>query len=58
MNGILLEDNYSVMNVVILCDIAPYSPYVKQRSGGIYYLHLQGRKSAKQETSVWQVARQ
>jgi hypothetical protein len=31
---------------------APCSPYVNQRFGGTYHLHLQGRKSAEQETSI------
>jgi hypothetical protein len=34
-----------------------YSLYVNRRFGGKYHLHLQGRKSAEQETSVKQVAR-
>jgi hypothetical protein len=36
----------------------PYSRYVNRRFGGTYHLHVQGRKSAEQETSVQQVARQ
>jgi hypothetical protein len=43
-----------VMNVAVLCDIAPCS----RRFGGTYHLHLQRRKSAEQETSVQKVARQ
>jgi hypothetical protein len=46
------------MNVTILWDIAPCSPYVNRRFKGTYHLHLQGRKSAGQETSIEQVARQ
>jgi hypothetical protein len=40
------------MNVAIFWDIAPCSPYVKRCFGGTYHFLLQGRKSAKQETSV------
>jgi hypothetical protein len=36
----------------VFWDIAPCSPYVNRRFGGTYGLHLQGRKSAEQETSV------
>jgi hypothetical protein len=35
------------LNVAVFWDIAPFSAYVKQRSGGKYHLHLQGRKSAE-----------
>jgi hypothetical protein len=38
------------VNVAIFWDVAPFIPY------GTYRLHLQGRKSAKQETIVRQVA--
>jgi hypothetical protein len=31
---------------------------MNQRFGETFYLHIQGRKSAKKETSVQQVARQ
>jgi hypothetical protein len=43
------------MKVAIFCDIAQCIPHVKQSFGGTYHLHLQGRKSAEQETSglVW-----
>jgi hypothetical protein len=41
-----------VIKVVIFSDIAPLSPYINQRFGGPYYFHLQGKKSAEQETSV------
>jgi hypothetical protein len=41
----------AVMNVVI-SEIPPCSPYVNRRLGGMHHLHLQGRKSAKQETSL------
>jgi hypothetical protein len=44
------------MNVAILWDIAPASPYVNPRFGGTYHLNLQGQKSAEQETRVQQVA--
>jgi cellulose synthase/poly-beta-1,6-N-acetylglucosamine synthase-like glycosyltransferase len=39
-------------NIAISCDIAHCSPYVNQRFGGTYHLHLQGRKSAEHETCV------
>jgi hypothetical protein len=42
-----------VMNVAIFWD----SPYVCRRFGGTYDLHLQGRKSAEEETSRRQAAR-
>jgi hypothetical protein len=32
-------------------------PYVDRRFGGTYHLHVQGRKSAEQETGLQQVAR-
>jgi hypothetical protein len=37
--------------------IAPFSPYVNRRFGGKFHLHLQGRKTAKQESNVQQVYR-
>jgi hypothetical protein len=40
------------MKIAIFWDIPPCSPYLNQRFGGMYHLHLQGRKSAEQETSV------
>jgi hypothetical protein len=40
------------MNAVIFWDKAPFSPYVKRRFSGMYHLHLQGRKSTEQETSL------
>jgi hypothetical protein len=43
------------INVAIFWDIQPCSPYVNRRFGGTYYLHLQGRKSAEQETSEHRV---
>jgi hypothetical protein len=43
------------MDVVTFGDVAPCSPYVIRRLGRTYHLHLQGRKSAEQETSVQQV---
>jgi hypothetical protein len=36
-----------VMNVAIVWDIAPCSPYVNRRFEEAYHLHLQGRKSAQ-----------
>jgi hypothetical protein len=41
-----------IQNFAIIC-----SPYVNQRFGGKYHLHLQRRKSSQQEISVHQVAR-
>jgi hypothetical protein len=41
-----------VINIAIFWDIAPCIPYVNQRFGGTYHLHLQGQKSAEQETSL------
>jgi hypothetical protein len=37
-------------------NIAQCSLYVNRRFGETYHLHLQGTKSAKQETSLQQVA--
>jgi hypothetical protein len=45
------------MNVAIFWDIQSCSPYVNRRFGGTFHLHLQGRKSAEQDTSVQVVAR-
>jgi hypothetical protein len=47
-----------VMNSSTFWDIAPCSSCVNRRFGGTYGLHLQGRKSAEQQTSVHQAARQ
>jgi hypothetical protein len=47
-----------VTKVAIFGDIAPCSPYENRHFGGTYHLHLQCRKSAEQETSVQQMARQ
>jgi hypothetical protein len=41
--------------VSIFWYIAPCSPYVNRRFEGTYHIHLQGRKSAKQETSGYQL---
>jgi hypothetical protein len=46
-----------IVNVAIFWDIAPCNTFVKQRFGRTHYLHLQGLKSAEQQTSVQQVAR-
>jgi uncharacterized protein YjhX (UPF0386 family) len=35
------------INVAIFLDTAMCSPYVNRRFGGMYHLHLQGRKSAE-----------
>jgi hypothetical protein len=51
-----MEFSFSFMNVAIFWDLAPCSPYVNRRFGGTYHLHLQGRKSLRQETSDQQVA--
>jgi hypothetical protein len=45
-----------VMNVAIFWNIAQCSLYANWHYGGMHQLHLQGRKSAKQETRVQQVA--
>jgi hypothetical protein len=45
-----------VMSGAIVWDIASCSPYVNRRFGGMYDLHLQGRKSAEEETRLQQVA--
>jgi hypothetical protein len=42
-----------VMKVVIFWDIAPCSSFMKQCLEEIYHLHLQGRKSAEYETSLF-----
>jgi hypothetical protein len=47
-----------VMSVAFFWYIAPRSPYVNGRFGGLYRLHLQGRILAEQETWVKQVDRQ
>jgi hypothetical protein len=43
------------VNIAILSDTAPRSPYVNQRFIGTYHLHLPGKKSGEQEARVWQV---
>jgi hypothetical protein len=43
---------FSLLKIAIFWDIAPCSPYMNRRFGGTYHFHLQGRKSAEQETSV------
>jgi hypothetical protein len=45
------------VKAAIFRDIAPCSPYLNRGFGGNYHFHLQGRKSAKQETSVQLVSR-
>jgi hypothetical protein len=50
--------NIRTMNNVIFWGIAPSSPYVNRRFGGIYRLNLHGRKLPEQETGVHQVTRQ
>jgi hypothetical protein len=44
-----------VVNVAIFWDISPCGPNVNRRFGRDCLLHLQGRKSAKQENSVQQM---
>jgi hypothetical protein len=44
------------MDVAIFWDIEPCSPHVNRRFEGAYRFHLQGRKSAEQDTSVQEVA--
>jgi hypothetical protein len=39
------------MKYALFWDIEPCSPYMSRRFGGLYHLHLQGRKSAEQDTS-------
>jgi hypothetical protein len=51
--GPLLEGKEH-LNVAILWDMPPQSPYVNRRFGGTYHLHLQGRISAQQEIKVQQ----
>jgi hypothetical protein len=46
-----------VMTVAILLDNKHRSLYVNRRFGGMYHLHLQCRKSTKQETNVQQLGR-
>jgi hypothetical protein len=41
-----------VKNAANIWHIAPCGSYVNRRFEGTYYLHLQGLKSAKQETSA------
>jgi hypothetical protein len=41
-----------VMGVAVFWEITPYSPYMNPRFIGMYHFHLQGGKSAEQETIV------
>jgi hypothetical protein len=41
-----------ILKVPIFSNIAPCSQYMNRRVGGRYYSHVQGRKSAEDETSV------
>jgi hypothetical protein len=45
-----------VISVAIFWNIVSCSSYVKRHFRGKYHLHLQGRKTAKQETGMQQVA--
>jgi hypothetical protein len=47
-----------VMNAAIFWDMTSCSSYVNRRFRGAYQLHIQGRKSVEQDTSMQQVARQ
>jgi hypothetical protein len=40
------------IRVVIIWNLASYSPFMNRRFEEKYHLHPQGRKSAEQETSV------
>jgi hypothetical protein len=40
-----------VMKIAIFWDTVPCISYMNRRFGGTYHFHLQGRKSAEQETS-------
>jgi hypothetical protein len=42
------------MTVAIFWDIASCSQYMNRRFGGLYRLHLQGKKLAEQETFAQQ----
>jgi hypothetical protein len=42
------------MNIAIFWHIGSCSPYTNRSFGEIYYFHLQGRKSAKEESTVQQ----
>jgi hypothetical protein len=44
-------------NVTNICDILSCSSYVKRRFEGTYHLHLHGRKSTEEETSLQQVTK-
>jgi hypothetical protein len=46
------------MNVAVFWDVVPFNLRASQRFGRRYYLHIQGRKLAQQETSVYQETRQ
>jgi hypothetical protein len=46
-----LADIKYLLNVAIFCDIEPCGQYVNRRFGGTCHIHLQGKKSAEQETS-------
>jgi hypothetical protein len=45
-----------MLRVLTFWDTAPCTPYVNRCFGGIYHFHLQGRKSAEEETGVQKMA--
>jgi hypothetical protein len=51
LNATNLPWSINKIKLVIFWDIAPCSPYMNRCFGGTYHRHLQGRKSAEQETS-------
>jgi hypothetical protein len=48
--GLLIKQK-SFLKIAVFWDIVPCGSYMNQRLGGTYHLHLQGRKSVKEETS-------
>jgi hypothetical protein len=52
-----IQQLYTFLNAAIFWDIEPFIPYIGRRFGATYRLHLQGRTSAEQETSLQQVAK-
>jgi hypothetical protein len=53
-HGVGFEVVTAVVINVAIWDTSQCSPYVNQCFGGTYHLHIQGRKSTEQETSVQQ----
>jgi hypothetical protein len=54
----ILHKQLIPLSAAIFWYILPCSTYANQRFGEMYHLHLQGQKSAEQETSMQQVSRQ